>query len=569
MKNKMIKSVLFLVLAGFPCLVNAQSPSWLWAIDSEGASNESCLQLVTSVDGSTYLQGSFSDSFSVGELQGDYNGTFLDDNFLAKFSPAGEPEWMLTLGQPGFAFIFSNSLETDSEGNIYIACNLLRDFETQGEITFTLGGESIILPDSVDNVSFIAKLDPEGNTVWINTLDGAQLSNLRLAVDNDDRLYVAGAFFGNVQINNTTVNNLGAGDLLLCSLDTDGNIDWVMGLGSPEDEQSVVIEPCEGGGVLMSSTWSGDSIFVGNLHVVNPDAINGGTIFEENNRDRWVAKVNPDATAQWLVREGGLLSEEAGKLESTPTGGAMVLSSLLPPIDIGGQFFDTPGWLLTRYSPTGELENTVHIPTQAPGSSSILGIENDRYILALNTSDPTFTYGDFAFSNSGGANGTTDAYIAAIDQDGAPQWMIQVGAEDGEVINVLSAAPSGEIMAGGAYSSMELDLGDFTLENSGTFTRDFFLGSLNIALSILENPGVTEFKVFPNPAISQVALDLSEIGTRPVTIRIVDARGAIAAERSISTGGIVNMDVGNLSPGVYAIVFVMDGKLHASKLIKR
>ena len=187
----------------------------------------------------------------------------------------------------------------------------------------------------------------------------------------------------------------------------------------------------------------------------------------------------------------------------------------------------------------------------------------------LNTSDPTFTYGDFAFSNSGGANGTTDSYIAAIDQDGAPQWMIQVGAEDGEVINVLSAAPSGEIMAGGAYSSMELALGDFTLENSGTFTRDFFLGSLNIALSILENPGVTEFKVFPNPAISQVALDLSEIGTRPVTIRIVDARGAIAAERSISTGGIVNMDVRNLSPGVYAIVFVMDGKLHASKLIKR
>ncbi len=566
------------LLTLFALAAAGQTPAWTWAIQTEGALSEHVDQMVVAQDGSIYVLGQFTDSFEFGDLVVTHPGApGSGARFLLKISSTGEAEWAHTF-EMNFTtaayFISPYALATDSEGNVYIAGGIVRVTAT-GAFEAEVGGMSLTIPSSAESGdSFIAKLDSEGIGVWAENLSTEEHPVLtngdEIIIDEFDRIYWSCNFLSysyTLEINDEIHYSIGGednltGSILLMQLNTDGDFEWVRFIGSASNDIGKGMVVAAGGGVFMSAAWNADTVYVAGLTAVNPDPLLTG------NSDRWIAKIDHNGDAEWLIHEGGQGNQGFARILGTPQGGVIAFSRTIINASIilnEVEYSEPWGMLVTKYDETGTLEHVEFFP-EMPWLQTLTTDGNGSYYLGFNFQADAFSFSGFDFVNSG--FGSSDFMVACIDESIAPVWAIALGAEENDILRNLAFDHSNGLIAGGNFNSQNLIFGDHVLENSGLFTDDIFIAALDFATSIAAQPELKQLRAYPNPALSHLHFDLTSLKTRPYTARVFDARGVPMKSMTVTGGEVAQMDVGGLEAGTYIILIQTTEDVFFSKFIK-
>lgn len=177
--------------------------------------------------GNVYVSGEFVGAIDVnpGEEVKEFIPAGNFDSYLLKLDPAGEFIWAKQLSSADMdSYVFGFSIANDAMGNTYSFGHLwgTADFDPDPLANFDLTADG-------DKLSYILKLDPAGDFLWVKTLDVSSSGHL-MSVDNESNIFITGNF------NNVLDADPGEAEYLLSpegnlegfvlKLNTEGNFLW-------------------------------------------------------------------------------------------------------------------------------------------------------------------------------------------------------------------------------------------------------------------------------------------------------------------------------------------------------
>ena len=168
--------------------------------------------------------------------------------------------------------------------------------------------------------------------------------------------------------------------------------------------------------------------------------------------------------------------------------------------------------------------------TTGPGD----GIENVLVLLLDNNDNPV----DYTYS----------------DNDGKFEFA-SIPYGDYKVYTEVSGLTTQEVFVTVDAQNPKVDLVDVIISSSGV---NGTVGVRNVSIA-------NKLAVYPNPVKDNLTIDLGE--GQNGTIQIIDLAGKVIISETLNSN-IFNVDLQNLSSGIYCLSISSQGKLHQSKLIK-
>jgi hypothetical protein len=256
--------------------------NWLWAVKAGGAFAETSFGIALDSNGNSYVTGIFRWLMCIGTINLTNPSPYFFDIFVAKIDNDGNWLWATSGGGELDEFVYD--IAVDVNGETYITG------EFYGNATF--GQDNLTGQGNID--VFVAKLDKDGNWLWAISGGGpSSEGGLDIVVDSSCNVYVTGFFWGSLTFETTTLNLFGGGDAYVLKLDTNGNLQWVVGTGI-----KTTIAGC---GIALDKNEQpyiiGD--FQGSI------IIGASTINSQGYGDIFVAKLDGDGYWQWAVSAGG------------------------------------------------------------------------------------------------------------------------------------------------------------------------------------------------------------------------------------------------------------------------
>lgn len=253
---------------------------FLWAKSAGG----SFLAYGNGVDiddqGNCYVSGWFNQKATFGSTVLTSNGE--SDIFVTKLDIQGNYIWAISTGSSGHDVAVGISVGKNSD--IYITG------EYEGTVTFgkiTLTGRS-------NREVFIAKLDTNGNYIWVKSAKGSgRNGGIRVVVDKQGYSYVTGHFTENITFDKTTLTSKGINDIFIVKLDAQGNFVWANGAGGKGDDYGEDITVDNQGNVYVTGNIENEVTF-GEMSVVSKGL---GDIF--------VTKQDVNGNFIWSLGSGG------------------------------------------------------------------------------------------------------------------------------------------------------------------------------------------------------------------------------------------------------------------------
>ncbi|WNG42808.1 hypothetical protein F0U60_00860 [Archangium minus] len=229
----------------------------------------------------------------------DFGSGPVAGRYLVKLDSRGGLLWMRTLTLRGFAGV--SRIVTDREDNIAVAG------EFAGVVDFGLGPvSSKQLPeDRFSSSAYLAKLSPEGRTLWMFVDSENQSQGFGAAADSQGNLLLCGTVF----VDQT--------EPFVLMLSPEGQVRWVRRLdGALGFAWSVATH---GNRVVVVGTFALTFSFAGRTHTASP---NGGILqdafvvaFTRNGEERWASNFGFSADDVAMDEQDGVVvagSYEAG-----------------------------------------------------------------------------------------------------------------------------------------------------------------------------------------------------------------------------------------------------------------
>ncbi|WP_416867114.1 MAG: IPT/TIG domain-containing protein [Imperialibacter sp.] len=256
--------------------------AWVKTFVSNSSQVPSFSSMVSDLAGNLYLAGFFAESISVGSSSLISNGG--TDLLIMKLNSAsGDLLWAKNMG--GDSDDFGSAIEINANDELFLAGAF---FETTH-----LGDKSLTSLGSLD--AFVAKLDAEGNPIWVKQLGGGNYDNIySLAADSQGNLYGVGYFTGSATIASAPIVAQGNEDILIAKFATSsGDLVWVKTEGGYNYDNARSVDLDNNGNIYVTGYFSTSAFD------------DFGLTTEMNSRDAFVAKYNPSGEILWAQKAGG------------------------------------------------------------------------------------------------------------------------------------------------------------------------------------------------------------------------------------------------------------------------
>jgi hypothetical protein len=507
--------------------------------------------MATDPQGNTYVIGAYLDSIRLGPR------TVLNKSragYLAKYSPTGSLLWARDLVGTG-----GGRIRLDAAGNVYLGGG------TYGSITALQVG-TLSVP-VVTNVfcGYIAKLDAQGQTIWLRTVGDSTTGTFFAAdmdLDASGNIYLSAALngtinFGSFSLSATGPASSGPADAILLKLDPQGSPLW----GRQGARTSLNYLPTFG----LTVSAAGDCYLTGSTSTDTgpfaglPMPAAGGF------SDVLLVKYNTQGTPQWLRRYPAASYQELGIAHSAVLDG---LGRLVVPLEykghlnLGSQTLDAGGAvrngaLATFDTATGDLVwvSTMQSPAYAFG-----------YGVAVDAANNLYFVGEYSYSTVIGGQTLTYAngragVVACFSPQGTMRWVKQT---PDALPYLVATNTSGQLSVGGSYQGapaldgIVLPQYDYTLtQSNGQFVAQFG----NLPLAVRTGPTALALALYPNPAHAATTLPPLPSGTH---LQVADALGRTVYQTT-NTG---TLSISSLAPGLYYVqATAPTGQLWRSQLV--
>lgn len=494
----------------------SQIPDWVWAKGAGTMDNDFATSIKTDANGNVYVVANYFnapvtfDNVTLG------NAGAMDVCIL-KFNPTGNLLWARNAGGNGNDY--SYSLDIDNEGNLIIG-------------GFT--SSSVMILDSVHYVSsngyydiFIAKYNPHGSPIWINSFGGVNNElSFSLCAGVDSSIYVSGTFespyipLGSDTIYNQSITN--PKEVFLIKFDRTGNIIWAKSFGGLGNDEGNSVCCDKSGNVLLAGNFKSQSITIDSTALWNKAV---------GNNDVFLAKFNSQGHLIWAKSEGGDSFEELYDIASDDKNNVYMSGNFASKtITLGNNTFNNyspTGWtqdiFLIKYDSLGNLSWAKTAGGQGLDWATCVKVDNNENVyLAGSFSSPSINFLAHSFLNSNGGS-TYDLFITKFFSDGNFAWAKTNGGNIHENIHDICIDINGNIYAAGGFNSHLIELGPVSLSSTSNYYDIFFgkLGSANLGSSNMN----FSIAINSNPVYGNFAVNIFSSKSSTINLKCFNIHG--------------------------------------------
>jgi hypothetical protein len=368
-----------------------------------------------------------------------------------------------------------SSSAVDAFGNCYIA-------GTFGN-TITLGNTTFTLTSST-NIGFIAKVNAQGNAVWLKRLQSNNTCSVnKILLDNNGNLLACGSFNVSIQFTTPTglqaFNSLGQSDMFLTKMDTAGNHIWVNHFGGNGFDRAKALVTDNSGAIYLAGEFA-NTVDFNPL----PNAISNLTSLGAD--DNVIAKYNVNGDYIWAQSIGNILSDNVndivcrgneliitgsfnGNVDFNPSSAVDTLNSankiagFVAKYDTAFNYIWAKMIKGTNASGSNDCEGR-KVKWNASGEVIVMG--KYRGTVDLNPS-PNATA---LFTNPV----AYDAFILKLNTVGAYVWGFNLGQNFDCIANDISIDAANSIYVCGGFSGVvDFDPGAATFSLTGTLNNSY------------------------------------------------------------------------------------------------
>ena len=290
------------------------------------------------------------------------------------------------------------------------------------------------------------------NTDQINSLEATR-----------DGGYIAGGFFASssIQVGECTLTNNGYWDGMIIKYGEEGDVDWARNVGGTNEDRIEAVAETSDGGYIAVGYFNSSSIQIGDY-----------TLNNNNSRgysNGMIIKYSAEGEVDWVRSVGGSSDDTINSVAATSDGGYIAGGYFKSNrIQVGDYTLENKGstdGMIIKYSAEGEVD----------WARNVGGNENDIIYSVAATSDggyiaggyfksSSIQVGDYTLTNNGSWDGMTIKY----GEEGEVDWARSVGESSDDNIRSVAATSDGGAIVGGHFESDEIQVGDYTLTNSGS-----------------------------------------------------------------------------------------------------
>ncbi len=558
----MKKQLLFIITTvGFAFCALAQAPTYSWAKQTSGITNpdasaNSSAIAVDTVNHFVYTGGNFSGgsiNFGSGELDGNSGSSNI---YLAKHNLNGGLIWAKSFyGNHGCSL---TGVAVDNSGNVFITGMSEND-------TMHIGSQYLIntVPDDADHeLGFVAKLDANGNTLWLkgSSGGGSVLCNA-IAIDAAGNVYVTGHVFdaAGMAFGNTATE----GGFFMKLNGSTGTAAWF--------KQTTPAAAFISQGTSIAVDKAGNCIVAGTYaHDISFGSINVSHSVGTNVWDRFVTKINATTGAfVWAYGSGIWQGPDYNYAVSLDLQNNIYLTGFLS--------IATAGSLSTSYiekqfveklNPSGVTQWMHTYKLAAPlGISSIATDKKGFTFVTYNVADTVIYGNDTVIPNpSLPQNATIKLAILKLNSAGNVLYAKTNG--DPVMLSYAVASSIAVDTAGAAYicgTVSQVCKFDATTLNAGS-GNEFLLAKLggSFVSGIHENKNKNaKFSIYPNPAANKITVNSQ---FEKSTLRILDLNGKEINKYQLNEREN-EIDTAQLPAGVYFVELQINGNRSYQKMI--
>ena len=277
-----MKKTFLIVLLLLSCVfIFAQLNPWLWATKAGGTTYDEGYGIAVDTSGNSYVTGFFEGTATFGSITLTSSG-YSRDIFIAKLDSSGNWLWARKAG--GTYWDYGYGIAVDVSGNNYVM-GCFKNMATFGSATLTSYGDWDI---------FIAKLDSNGNWLWVTKAGGTGDDwGYGIAVDSSGNNYVTGWFGGSATFGSTILTSNGGADIFVAKLDSSGNWLWAKNAGGIDCDEGQSIAVDANGNSYVTGYFSDSATF------------GSTTLTSSGGADIFVAKLDSSGNWLWAKNAGG------------------------------------------------------------------------------------------------------------------------------------------------------------------------------------------------------------------------------------------------------------------------
>ncbi|MBI1289129.1 MAG: T9SS type A sorting domain-containing protein [Flavobacteriales bacterium] len=556
----------------------AQTPVLSWA---EQLSNENgnifILSSTTDALGNLYLTGAITGTVDLdpGPNTSPFTDSGFGDMFISKIDSAGNFAWAGRIGRDSYDQ--GSSIVTDGSGNVYVT-----GFFSMDSTDFDPGnGTAYLLNTSGGALTFILKLNADGQFIWAKEFGPSNNSPSSLTLDASSNLLITGVFGGTVDFDpssNSSVITGGSDDIYITKLDTSGGFVWAERIDvTTTSTRSYSIATDADDNIYLTGLLLGTVDFDpgSGLEELTAPSIFGG---------QFILKLNPSGSFEWAKVINGSIQQ---------TGGDRAIQ-----VDDAGSCY-TIGWFnnTVDFDPNAgvhELENTL----TAGGATYLLKLDalgnfvwvdqfgdpgNGNYRdMELYTEGNIYVAGSIITSGDFNPNIGTDSlsvvdgnvFIVKYSGDGALQWALNFSNDSSSTTQGISmnVDPMGNVLSSGYFQGTgDFDPGQAIFNLTAGTIEDIFLQRLdhNTISGIQETKKMDKMlSVFPNPTNGHVRIafeTLNETGQ----VNVYNPLGSLLLVARKGRGKFLDLELPK-SNGLYLLQWVSsNGTIRNMKVLKQ
>lgn len=542
--------------------------------------------IATDSQGNFYITGDFGNKLAFGTDTLYSQDSPNTDIFLVKYDSMGIYLWSKSFGSPGVDY--SYGITTDQTGQVYICGRFDGDSLPLGNLTIYDQGDA--------SSGFVAKLNPNGQTIWASATAGksafpSTFDDLRaVTVDNAGSVYVTGGFNSDTLYagNLFTTMKHGPGgtgitNMYVIKYSSSGNPLWITGESQGSDpgfNTGLGITTDDNGNVYMTGVFEGVQTVLGQRTLTVYDRTEGvcSKLDPQNGQFVWVKAIRGYSPQSNTFDYGtGIFTDHSGH------------------VYVGG-----------NYAGIRCDFDSVYQITNPSNAQNPMGAKAFLFKLDQNNGAPIWgkAYGDnpsgdvFAQGWAVNANATRIALAGVftgqptIGNIALPSTVIQVNdsyfmemdttgtvlrgfAATGDLEDEASSVcydPSGRIAGLGYFNSTVINFNpQAALWDQGQ--QDFFFDMYvfrtdPVATGLDEPKDAEQIDLYPNPATTEIVLSGSDT-KGPFEISIYDNQGRSVFEgRYADAQNQVRISIAELPAGHYILHHTDASGTHVKSFVR-
>ncbi len=506
---------LFLLLAWSP--LYAQFPTLQWSRIFGGSGQNTTYEVKITRQNHALACGSYSAVMNLGTGQLMNEGG--SDGYAARFDENGQTLWAKRLSGTGEEVI--ESISEDRQGNILLA----------GRYASAASLDGTNLPYTNGSEGFLAKMDANGNLLWVQT--AANPGNMtwhRIVADSTGNVVVFGQFTEALSLGSQAFTGNTFDDLVLAKYSSAGDLLWARSWSATLKTNAYGLSVGPDNQLALSADFQGTITFGNNGHT------------SQGLNDGLVMLVDSSGNPVWSQSAGSAGVDNPFCVEADAQGNIFLAGSFSGTVNLGA--FDmvsnglwdvfvlklspigTPIWAATFGGPNNDRCNAVKL---GPGGDVFLhGWYQDSLTVANQQLQSL---------------GMFDAFLAHVDSSGQIQQVLSFGSTNQDVGSALDVDAQGRVLMGGSFFGSSFAFGNQSF-TATTGTSHYLLrtGPLTTSNRNVDfQPAPTRFRYSGS---GQITVVTQQAGRQ----QIFDAQGRTVSDIWLKEGQTQMLQ---LAPGIY------------------